>query len=72
MEATLTDGDVNVLKGGSHCFQWVAAAVDAECHGTILMASDSLDRRVLHPGLSQVINQSVAERVNGALGIGDT
>jgi hypothetical protein len=49
-----------------------AAPIDAERHRRIFMPGDTFDQRVLHPGIPKVVNEGMAEAVEGLAAIGDT
>lgn len=49
----------------SHRLQWGSAAIDAERNRCIFMPGDPLDKRVLHPCVTKVIDQRVPETVEG-------
>lgn len=55
----------------SHRFQWATTAIDAERDRSVFMPDDSLDQRVLHSGISQVVNERVTEAVEGPYCVGD-
>lgn len=59
------------MKGLSYRSQRATAAVDAERHCPVLVPIHPLDQRVLHASITQVVNQRVAEAVEGLPGIGD-
>lgn len=51
-------------------FQMTTAAINAERHRAILVSGDPLDQRVLNPCIPQVINERVAEAVEGSACVG--
>lgn len=54
-----------------HRFERATATVDAERHCPVLVSSDPLDERVLHPGISQVVDERVTEAVEGLPWVSD-
>ena len=60
-----------MLQSLNHSLQRASAPVDAESHCPIFMPSDTLYQRVLHPSVSQVINQRMSEAVERLPSISD-
>ncbi|MND84972.1 hypothetical protein D3C80_768770 [compost metagenome] len=59
----------NVAQSIFHGSQRATAAVHAKRHRTILVAGYPLDQRVLHTCITQIVNERVAEAVEGLPGV---
>lgn len=54
-----------------HCLQRASAPVDAERNGSVFMADDPLDQRVLYACIPEVVDEGVTEAVECLPGVCD-